>query len=243
MARKSKGTEKRGADYSLARPERVHRAPVPSDRDYLLDLARWNSDLISTAVANTLLAAYDQWRRFQTPTMEQAFEKALKAAERSVNRRSAPTVRRSRKHRSQQVPVRTPTQLTWSVLPPGQRIVDHVARQSSARAWEGRSWDHERLALLDSLKPTAWYRGAHLGHTIYFVAVFDRVAIADTPEWGNALYYCPTDCGRWQDVFRLDKQAAVAAGARRLIHATGFEPHVRRLVQQEESLTASTGPC
>jgi hypothetical protein len=129
--------------------------------------------------------------------------------------------------------------LTWSVLPPGQRIVDYLARQKSVRTGHDTSRDREhpecveRFGLLDSLRPLAWYRGAHLGHTVYFVAIFDGVAIADTPEWGNALYYYAADRGRWQNVFRLQKHAAVAAGARRIIHTDGWEARVRRLVQRE----------
>jgi hypothetical protein len=66
------------------------------------------------------------------------------------------------------------------------------------------------------------------------------VAIADAPEWGNALYYCASDHGRWQSVFRLEKQRAVAAGARRIIHTAGWEARVRRLVQQGESVTGTS---
>lgn len=121
--------------------------------------------------------------------------------------------------------------------------MDHVAHQNSVRTHEAKPFECERLAVLDSLKPTAWYEGAHLGHTVYFVAVYDRVAIADTPEWGNALHYCATDHGRWQSVFCLEKLAAVAAGARRIIHSAGWEARVRRLVQQNESLTGTSGRC
>ena len=129
------------------------------------------------------------------------------------------------------------TKLTWRVLPHGRRIVEyiadqHIAGQHFVQTGQGKSWDRERLDLLDDLKPLKWYEGAHLGQTVYYVAVFDRVAIADTPDWGNALYYCASDQGRWKSVFRLEKQRAVDAGARRIVHKGDWKARVRRLVQQ-----------
>jgi hypothetical protein len=81
---------------------------------------------------------------------------------------------------SEHQPVFQTTKLTWRLLPPGRRITEHIAGQQYFRTSKAKSWDRERLVLLDSLQPLEWYEGAHLGQTVYFVAVFKRVAI-----WGR----------------------------------------------------------
>ncbi len=123
--------------------------------------------------------------------------------------------------------------LHWKVLPPGgwRRFTDGANQAVQARSTVERHAP-ERLVLLDSLKPKQWYVGSHLGESVYVVAEFDHVAIADTPNVGNALYYCRAEGGRWQRVFRLNKQEALQAGAGRIIHNEGWELRVRRLVER-----------
>lgn len=120
--------------------------------------------------------------------------------------------------------------LTWQVLPPGgwkkflsspyARHVDEAAPQFCP----------ERLAVLDTFGPQEWYAGSQLGHTVYMVAIFDRFAVADTPERGNALYYCPVDAGGWKTVFQLAKAEALQGGARRIVHTAGWQMQVSKLL-------------
>ena len=69
-----------------------------------------------------------------------------------------------------------------------------------------------------------------LGQRVYLVGLFEHWAIADSEDYGNALYFCPADGDKWKAVFRLDKQHALAAGARRIVHTEGWQDRVRRLV-------------
>ena len=94
----------------------------------------------------------------------------------------------------------------------------------------------ERIILLASLNPLKWYRGSLLGEHVYCVAVFPGVAIADSAEFGNALYYYKCENDSWQGVFRLTKRIALGAGARRIIHSGGWEWRVRNLVGQAVSI-------
>jgi hypothetical protein len=88
----------------------------------------------------------------------------------------------------------------------------------------------ERLIFLDGLGPKEWYAGSHLGKRRYYVAVFDRVAVADTPDWGNALYYCAVSGERWKTVFRLSKDEARRAGARRIFHDGDWRGRLKRVL-------------
>lgn len=119
--------------------------------------------------------------------------------------------------------------LAWSVLPPGGWREFVVAPPGVRVESPHRRFEPQRIRLLDALQPNEWYSGSHLGEMVYLVAVFDTVAVADSPDWGNALYYYPVNQGGWRNVFRLEKQRALAAGARRIIHTEGWEERVRRL--------------
>jgi hypothetical protein len=128
------------------------------------------------------------------------------------------------------------TQLSWEVLPAGwwaQRTIRLLSR--GRRKNLNHRERTERIALLDGLKPSAWYRGSLLGEDLYFAAVFNGVAIADAEEFGNALYYYKCDNESWQGIFRLTKRAALGAGARR-IHSEGWERRVRNLVWAAEHM-------
>ena len=113
-------------------------------------------------------------------------------------------------------PISHPLYLDWEVLPPGQ-----VRRLIGGGFGTGPKSDvaeanrPERLRLLEDLAPTAWYTGSHLGQRLYLVALFDRVAIAESAEYGNALYYCPVGGDSWKTIFRADKQRAIHVGAKR----------------------------
>lgn len=129
-------------------------------------------------------------------------------------------------------PIR-PIRLTWEVLPMGwwKSINLPGPRGQGENRRHLNTERIERLSFLESLGPKSWYEGSHLGERIYFVAVFNRVAVADCPTWGNALYYCAAGGERWRDIFRLTKAGALEAGARRLIHNRYWEWRLLSLVQ------------
>jgi len=122
----------------------------------------------------------------------------------------------------------SPRYLTWQVLPPGHWR--HPVVQNETGSLLNRDDVAWRLQFLDSLSPLQWYRGSHLSLAVYYVAEFPNVAIADTSDYGHALYYCLRGVGDWKRVFQFDKQEAQKAGARRIIHTGDWEERVRRLV-------------
>jgi hypothetical protein len=123
-------------------------------------------------------------------------------------------------------------QLHWEVLPPGwwkTSLRTHVPR-GTPREWP--LWTN-RIAFLEDLNPRAWYAGSHLGHRLYYVADYGNLAIADCPDFGNALYY--TSSGDWRAIFRQTKREAILAGARRLVHRGDWQSRVRSLMKAQLS--------
>jgi hypothetical protein len=91
----------------------------------------------------------------------------------------------------------------------------------------------ERIRFLESLKPARMYEGSHLGNVVYYVALFPRVVIADCVDEGNAIYYLPERSPQsWKAVFRLSKQEARRAGARRIVHSGEWKSRVRDLLRR-----------
>ena len=167
--------------------------------------------------------------RRQLEGAKDAFRLALAGVEESVRIRQEIAFRRAAAANST-LPSARVRPLSWQVLPPGAWKRANFGMRVDAAQTVVRRFEPKRLQLLDGLGPSAWYSGSHLGQTVYLVAVFERVAVADTPDWGNALYYCPVANGRWQTVFQLEKRAAIAAGATRITHTDGWESQVRRLI-------------
>jgi hypothetical protein len=123
-------------------------------------------------------------------------------------------------------------QLTWEVLPSGwwqDRIQAPVVGGQTSD--ERVRWMKERIDLLVSLLPLAWYEGADLGKRVYSVATFPGIAIADSGDYANALYYVLTNGTEWQSIFRRSKREALQLGARRVIHNGDWELRVRQLVR------------
>ncbi|MFN0095317.1 MAG: hypothetical protein ACKVVT_11165 [Dehalococcoidia bacterium] len=119
---------------------------------------------------------------------------------------------------------RGPGRLVWRVLPEGASVNEFAAfyRQH----FGGSSPDPEvveRLEPLFKLRPHSWYEGQQLGRRDYVVAIFPGVAIADCPDYGNALYYYRCNDASWQRVLSLEKSEALLAGAERIIHRDGWK--------------------
>jgi hypothetical protein len=124
-------------------------------------------------------------------------------------------------------------ELSWTVLPPSEwetylaRLKPGIEQARPAREY---GFDRGRWDFIFGLQPNEAYRGSHLDEPTYLVAVFDKVAIAEALREGNALYYCSPS--QWRTLFRLTKQDARAAGARRIYHDTlGWKNRVRDLVK------------
>ncbi len=155
-------------------------------------------------------------------------------------RRNSPSLQPGRNLRSTVpgMPSRVTT-LNWEVLPMGfwrswaaSNSKDNAGMPIGPLSTE----EIERLSFLDNLGPRAWYEGSHLGQRIYYVAVFDKVAVADCLEWGNALYYCAAQNDKWRQVFRLTKAEALRAGAKRLVHSGDWKQRLKEVVQYGDGL-------
>lgn len=129
-------------------------------------------------------------------------------------------------------------QLTWQVLPPGEwdRWLEPVPKTSGTRRRTGGWRDdlqRERLEFVryELGRPRELWFGEQLASRNYWVAIFERVAIADSPKYGNALFYCDPD--KWQTVFKISKQETLSAGATRIVHAGDWKGRVRRLAHRD----------
>lgn len=123
-------------------------------------------------------------------------------------------------------------QLSWEVLPLGWwRDPVFVSGLGSGPGWKQGPRDVERLRRLAQLNPAATYQGLYLGRRQYIVFVFDGVAIAECPTWGNALYY--TIDPDWRSVFALTKRDAIRLGARRIFHRGDWFARAAALVARQ----------
>jgi len=124
-------------------------------------------------------------------------------------------------------------QLAWTVLPDSHMDFGTFAgwRDRRHEPTERTMSHFERLAFLHKLRPLQCYEGNDLGRTLYHVAVFENVVIADSIDDGNALYYYPAPGGSpvWQTVFRQSKAAARRAGAGRLVHRGDWRSRTRAI--------------
>lgn len=120
--------------------------------------------------------------------------------------------------------------LSWEVLPAGWwNDAEFVRRLKGKARGNRRSLDIARLRFLGGLAPRATFEGISMGRTKYIVFEFTRLVFAECPEEGNALYYSSIE--NWQDVFALDKNAALSAGAQRLVHRGEWKHRVQMLLQ------------
>lgn len=120
--------------------------------------------------------------------------------------------------------------LDWEILPEGP-WEKAPAKSKPHRSTERSASQAERLLFLDSLGPTAWYSGTILGRRIYYVALFQGIAVADSSDYGNAQYYHSCSDESWKRIFRLTKASALRAGARRIFHSASWQARLRDLLR------------
>jgi hypothetical protein len=160
------------------------------------------------------------------PIMTEWFSKAREVLEKIKERKRAERREAARRRRLQEK-LKKARRVEWEILPPepGGRIPRKIGKLVGKRSQK----ELERLQLLATLGPTSWAIGRYLGRRQYIVALFERVAVAECEERGNALYLAPS--GSWEEIFRRTKPEARALGARRIVHRGNWK---RRL---EEALT------
>jgi hypothetical protein len=124
-------------------------------------------------------------------------------------------------------------QLDWEVLPAGWWNRRHASQLDDGGIGLVTDWDEDRLRFLDSLSPRMRYSGSHLGQRLYFVAVFDKLVVADTGEFGNALYTLVCADDRWKSVFKRTKAEALRLGARRIVHRGNWQGRVLTLMNKK----------
>jgi hypothetical protein len=130
--------------------------------------------------------------------------------------------------------------LDWEILPAGWwRAKSFDDLLSASPASPIRPWQEERLELLAGLNPTAWYRGYDLGARIYYVALFPGIVVADSGDFGNALYYYLCRDDSWKSVFRRSKREALQSGANRIIHTGNWQARVISLVDAYRSMATA----
>jgi hypothetical protein len=126
----------------------------------------------------------------------------------------------------------TPTppasRLDWQLLPQGWW--SNEVYRGVGRLTPSLQASTDRFEVLEALKPLTWYVGSWSDKRFYYVAVFAGIVIADSVDYGNALYYYIGDGDRWMSIFRRSKHEALQLGARRVIHSGNWESRVQRLV-------------
>jgi hypothetical protein len=123
----------------------------------------------------------------------------------------------------------TTAALQWEVLPTGWwREPAFLSGVGTGAGWREVCLDIERIRQLDGLNPIQTYVGLYMGKRQYIVFEFERVAFADCPLHGNALYY--TRDPRWRDIFVHTKREALQLGAKRLIHRGDWLARAQRIV-------------
>ncbi len=134
--------------------------------------------------------------------------------------------------RTRSKPKADATQLDWEILPEGHWVARQALAISkphrSARSSASQMW---RLSYLDSFGPTAWYSGTIFGRRIYYVAVFQGIAVAESSDYGNAMYYHVCNDDSWKLVFRRTKASALGSGADRLFHSRYWQGRLSDLLR------------
>lgn len=125
-------------------------------------------------------------------------------------------------------------ELDWVVLPQdalGQPIGGGA--QDWMREYRRAAVHNERLQFIKSLGPWREWVGLTFGKRQYHVALFPvpGVAVAESVNDGNALYYVAYRGDSWQSVFKLTKLGAIRAGARRIRHQGDWKRRVKEVIR------------
>ena len=122
--------------------------------------------------------------------------------------------------------------LPFAILPPGAGAWRQLSSSEVLLAANRGGFDSERISFLESLGPVAWYDSALEAEARYLVAEFDGVAIAESGEEGNAIYFVKSQVGDWKEILALTKAEARAEGAKRIVHdhEGKWRTRLRRLV-------------
>lgn len=125
--------------------------------------------------------------------------------------------------------------LEWEILP--RSVIAKVLRDPNRWASsfgnekaKRETFDPKRISFLASLNPIRWHMGSQLGKSEYLVAEFEGIAIAESPTFGNAIFYAYSREVDWKRVFSLPKKIALQRGAFRMVHTDDIQTRIRGLL-------------
>lgn len=124
--------------------------------------------------------------------------------------------------------------IDWEILPIGNRddVVRNILSRFKYPTKEIRSKLIQRYNFLMQLKPTAFISGSN-GFRRYFGAKFDEnLVIFESLNYGNAIYVMFEEWEILSKMSRIELLAGKEKGFERIIHKSGWEGKLRKLVQQ-----------
>lgn len=124
--------------------------------------------------------------------------------------------------------------VNWEILPPGDRdnVVSKILAGYKTPTKEIRDKILKRYNLLTSLKPVAFISGEN-GFRRYFGAKFsEKLVVFENLEYGNALYVMFEDWNVLSKLSRLELLSGKREGFARIIHKSGWEIELKKIVRK-----------
>lgn len=122
----------------------------------------------------------------------------------------------------------------WEILPPGERdkTIRRIYAGFRTQSRELKTKLIARYDLLARLKPVAFIAGTS-GFRRYFGAKFsDRLVVFENLEYGNAIYAMGDQWEKLSKMSRIDLLASDRKGFVRIVHTTGWEPLLKKVIKQ-----------
>ena len=122
--------------------------------------------------------------------------------------------------------------LNWEIFPEREYRIwkERVEEEEKAKKDKRKSVRKSRtLEFIESLHPTQYAVGMTFDRKRrYVVAIFDRVVIAESTAYGNAVYVTKRE--GWEDNLSRSKTYCLRRGGRRIIHSDGWERRLRMTI-------------
>jgi hypothetical protein len=126
----------------------------------------------------------------------------------------------------------------WEILPPGTRdeTISRIIGTRTGVTAEQRGRIEQRYRVFERLKPQSIIRGTS-GFQRYFGAKFaDDLVVFENLDYGNALYVMNEDWETLSRMSRLDLLKGDGKGFTRIVHTSGWEAKLERLVEKHREL-------
>ena len=121
----------------------------------------------------------------------------------------------------------------WEILPPGQSTLERMLATGHGR-FEGLSRTLiDRFNLLEQLKPVAYIRGAGEFQRYFGAQFSDKLFIFENLSYGNAVYVMAEDWKNLSQRSRIDLLSNNVDGFERILHTTGWEQRLIRLIAEK----------